>query len=102
MPHYYRLLNEKVPHAEAILRRVLRNQKGDGSWLPNPPSWDVHAGFDAVFVLRQLGKNQAECRQAIQKAAGWTLRCRNPDEGFGHFPGHTSDMARSTSTSARS
>lgn len=90
--HYYRLLNENIPQAEAILKRVLRDQKADGSWLLNPPSWDVHAGFDAVFVLRQLGNHQAECRQAIQKAGGWTLRCRNKDGGFGHFPGYTSDM----------
>jgi geranylgeranyl transferase type-2 subunit beta len=90
--HYYRLLNEKTPRAEAILKRVLRDQKGDGSWLLNPPSWDVHAGFDAVFVLRQLGNRQAECRHAIQKAAGWALSCRNQDGGFGHFPGYTSDM----------
>ena len=61
------------PDAEAILKRVLHDQKADGSWLLNPPSWDVHAGFDAVFVLRQIGKDQAECRQAMQKAAGWAL-----------------------------
>jgi geranylgeranyl transferase type-2 subunit beta len=90
--HYYRLMNEKTPLTDAMLKRVLRDQKADGSWLLNPPSWDVHAGFDAVFVLRQLGKNQAECRQAIQKAAGWALCCRNKDGGFGHFPGYTSDM----------
>jgi geranylgeranyl transferase type-2 subunit beta len=89
--HYYRLMNEQTPQAEAILRRVVRDQKADGSWLLNPPSWDVHSGFDAVFVLRQLGNNQEEYRQAIQKAAGWALRCRNPDGGFGHFPGYTSD-----------
>jgi prenyltransferase beta subunit len=90
--HYYRLLNENIPQAEAIRKRVLRDQKGDGSWLLNPPSWDVHAGFDAVFILRQLGKDQAECRPAIQKAADWALRCRNKDGGFGHFPGYTSDL----------
>jgi geranylgeranyl transferase type-2 subunit beta len=90
--HYYRLMNEKIPRAEAIVKRVLRDQKEDGSWLLNPPSWDVHAGFDAVFVLRQLGNNQAAYRQAIQKAAGWALRCRNKDGGFGHFPSYTSDM----------
>lgn len=90
--HYCRLMNETTPQAEAILKRVLRDQKMDGSWLLNPPSWDVHAGFDAVFVLRQLGAHRAECRQAIQKAADWSLRCRNQDGGFGHFPDHPSDM----------
>src|SRR5262249_50514598 len=86
--HYKRLMNEKTPKAEAIRKRVLRDKRLDGSWLLNPPSWDVHAGFDAVFVLQQLGKNQAEYRQATQKAADWALRCRNKDGGFGHFPGY--------------
>jgi geranylgeranyl transferase type-2 subunit beta len=89
--HYYRLLNEPTPKAEAILKRVLRDQKPDGSWLLNPPARDRHATFDAVFVLRHLGKDRAECRQAIAKAAKWVLSCRNADGGFGHFPGSTSD-----------
>ena len=33
-------------------------QKPDGSWLLNPPSWDRHACFDAVFVLHQLGHDR--------------------------------------------
>jgi len=89
--HYYRLLNEATPKAEAILKRVLRDQKSDGSWLLNPPARDRHATFDAVFVLRHLGKDSAECRQAMAKAAKWALSCRNADGGFGHFPGSTSD-----------
>jgi geranylgeranyl transferase type-2 subunit beta len=89
--HYYRLLGEPTPRGEAILRRVLRDQKPDGSWLLNPPSRDRHAGFDAVFILRQLGKDRADCRQAIARAATWALHCRNADGGFGHFPGSTSD-----------
>jgi hypothetical protein len=90
--HYYRLVNDETPRADAILARVLRDQKADGSWLLNPPSWDVHAGFDAVFTLKQLGKGRTDCRRAIDKAADWTLRCRNPDGGFGHFPGRVSDI----------
>jgi geranylgeranyl transferase type-2 subunit beta len=89
--HYYRLLGEPTPKAEAMLRRVLRDQKPDGSWLLNPPARDRHAAFDAVFVLRQLGGDRPECRRAMARAAAWALSCRNPDGGFGHFPGSTSD-----------
>jgi geranylgeranyl transferase type-2 subunit beta len=89
--HYYRLLGEPTPKAEAMLKRVVRDQKPDGSWLLNPPSWDRHAGFDAVFVLRQLGHDRSDCQQAIAKAAQFALTCRNPDGGFGHYPGSTSD-----------
>lgn len=90
--HYYRLVNEETPRADAIVARVLRDQMPDGSWLLHPPSWDVHAGFDAVFTLKQLGKDRADCRQAIDKAAAWALQCRNADGGFGHFPGYVSDI----------
>jgi geranylgeranyl transferase type-2 subunit beta len=89
--HYYRLLKEATPKAEAVLARAVRDQKADGSWFLNPPSWDRHAGFDAVFVLHQLGHDREDCRRAIAKAAAWALTCRNPDGGFGHYPGSTSD-----------
>jgi hypothetical protein len=89
--HYYRLIGEEVPKAEAMLRRVLRDQKPDGSWMLNPPARDRHATFDAAFIVRQLGGGRPECRRALDRAAGWALACRNPDGGFGHFPGSTSD-----------
>jgi geranylgeranyl transferase type-2 subunit beta len=89
--HYYRLLQQPTPKAEAILKRVLHDQKEDGSWLLNPPSRDRHATFDAVFVLHQLGKDRPECKRAIARAAAWALRCRNADGGFGHYPGSPSD-----------
>jgi geranylgeranyl transferase type-2 subunit beta len=89
--HYYRLMGEPTPKAEAMLARVLRDQKPDGSWLLNPPSRDRHATFDAAFVLRQLGQNREPCRQALRRAAAWALTCRNADGGFGHYPGSTSD-----------
>jgi hypothetical protein len=89
--HYYRLLGEATPKADAILARVLRDQKPDGSWLLNPPARDRHATFDACFVLKQLGKDRPECRRARERAAKWARSCRNPDGGFGHFPGSTSD-----------
>jgi len=89
--HYYRLIGEPVPMAAQILERALRDQKPDGSWLLNMPSRDRHATFDAVFTLRQLGVNRGDCRSAIGKAIQWALSCRNPDGGFGHFPGSPSD-----------
>jgi hypothetical protein len=89
--HYYRLVGAKVPKAEAIVRRVLRNQAADGSWLINPPARDRHAAFDAVLVLRQLGGDRPECKKAIARAAAWVLTCRNADGGFGHYPGSPSD-----------
>jgi geranylgeranyl transferase type-2 subunit beta len=90
--HYYRLVNVDTPRAEAIVARVLGDQRPDGSWLLHRPSWDVHAGFDAVFTLTQLGKDRDDCRRAIDKAAAWSLKCRNADGGFGHFPGYNSDI----------
>lgn len=89
--HYYRLVGEDVPKADAMLRRVLRDQKPDGSWMLNPPARDRHATFDACFIVRQLGGDRPESRKALERAAKWALSCRNPDGGFGHFPGSTSD-----------
>jgi geranylgeranyl transferase type-2 subunit beta len=89
--HYYRLVGDRVPMADAILARVLREQKADGSWLINPLARDRHATFDAVFTLVHLGKGRADCREALNKAARWALRCRNADGGFGHYPGSPSD-----------
>jgi hypothetical protein len=89
--HYYRLLKEPTPKVDAILKRVVNDQKPDGSWLLNPPSWDRHACFDAVFVLRQLGGGRTDCQKAVERAAAWALTCRNSDGGFGHYPGTTSD-----------
>jgi geranylgeranyl transferase type-2 subunit beta len=89
--HYYSLLREATPKAAAIVKRTLRDQKPDGSWLLNPPARDRHATFDAVFTLRHLGGDAPECCAAIRRAAGWALRCRNKDGGFGHYPGSPSD-----------
>jgi hypothetical protein len=90
--HFYRLIGQPAPKADAIVRRVLRDQRSDGGWQLKDPAWDVHSCFDAVFILRQLGGNSAACRTAIDKAAGWALSCRNADGGFGHYPGLPSDM----------
>ena len=92
MAHFYRLLGEPTPRAEAMVARVLRDQKPDGGWNIKEPDWDVHSCFDAVFVLRQLGGNEPKVKQAIARGADWSLGCRNRDGGFGHFPGRPSDM----------
>jgi geranylgeranyl transferase type-2 subunit beta len=89
--HYYRLIGEPTPKAGVMLKRIVRDQKPDGSWLLNLPSRDRHATFDAVFTLRQLGHDREDCRAAIERAGRWALSCRNTDGGFGHFPGSTSD-----------
>lgn len=90
--HFYRLMGQPTPKADTIVRRVLRDQRPDGGWQLKDPAWDVHACFDAVFILRQLGRNSTVCRTAIDKAADWALRCQNADGGFGHYPGLPSDM----------
>jgi geranylgeranyl transferase type-2 subunit beta len=94
--HYYRLVEEEVPKADAMLARVLRDQKKDGSWMLNPPARDRHATFDACFIVKQLGSDKPEAKAALAKAAlakaaRWALSCRNADGGFGHYPGSTSD-----------
>ena len=89
--HYYRLVGEPVPKADAMLKRVLRDQKKDGSWMLNPPARDRHATFDACFIVRQLGGDTPEAKASLEKAAKWALSCRNADGGFGHYPGSTSD-----------
>ena len=89
--HYYRLIGEPTPLADKMIERILREQKPDGSWMLNMPSRDRHATFDAVFTLHQLGHGRADCAEAIQKAERWALSCRNPNGGFGHFPGSPSD-----------
>jgi geranylgeranyl transferase type-2 subunit beta len=90
--HYYRLIDAKVPKADAIVRRVLKDQHANGSWFINPPARDRHATFDAVFTLRQLGAGRDDVKAALAKAARWALSSRNADGGFGHFPGSPSDM----------
>ncbi|HZZ80656.1 MAG TPA: prenyltransferase/squalene oxidase repeat-containing protein [Gemmataceae bacterium] len=89
--HYDKLLNVKTPKADLILKRALADQKPDGSWMLNPLARDRHATFDAVFMLKHLGGDRADCKKAIQSAADWALSCRNTDGGFGHYPGSPSD-----------
>ena len=92
MAHYFRLIGQPTPKAAQMVARVLRDQKPDGGWNIKQPDWDVHACFDAVFILRQLGGDTAPVRQAMEKAADWALSCRNPDGGFGHYPTWHSDL----------
>src|SRR5439155_2173208 len=85
--HYYRLIGEPTPMAERIIERVLRDQEPDRSWLLNLPPPDRHATFDAVFTLRQLVQERADCRAAIDRAAHSARSCRHAGGGFGPFPG---------------
>jgi prenyltransferase/squalene oxidase-like repeat protein len=91
LAHYYALMGQPTPKAEAILKRVLKDQNANGSWLINPPARDRHATFDAVFTLVHLGKDRPDCQQAVKRAGAWALGCRNADGGFGHYPGSPSD-----------
>lgn len=92
MTHYFRLIGEATPKSEQMVARVLHDQKADGGWNIKDPDWDVHACFDAVFILRQLGGDSEAVRRAMEKAAAWAMSCRNADGGFGHYPGWPSDM----------
>jgi geranylgeranyl transferase type-2 subunit beta len=92
MAHYFRLVGQPTPKAAQMVQRVLRDQRPDGGWNIKEPDWDVHACFDAVFILRQLGGKSEAVRRAVQKGADWALGCRNADGGFGHYPGRHSDM----------
>jgi geranylgeranyl transferase type-2 subunit beta len=89
--HYYRLVGEATPRSREMVARVLRDQKPNGSWLLNMPARDRHATFDAVFTLVQECGGSPEHRGAVRRAAQWVQTCRNPDGGFGHYPGSTSD-----------
>jgi WD40 repeat protein len=89
--HYYHLVGEPTPKSAEMVDRILADQSGDGSWLLHKPSRDRHATFDAVFSLVHEGHGRKDCADAIRRAARWALSCRNPDGGFGHFPGSTSD-----------
>jgi prenyltransferase beta subunit len=89
--HYYRLVGDKTPKAEAIVKRVLADQNANGGWFINPPARDRHATFDAVFTLRHLAADRTDAKEAMRKANRWILSCRNDDGGFGHFPGSPSD-----------
>ena len=85
--HYFRLTGRPVPKAVEMTDRVIRDQKEDGSWHLKEPDWDVHACYDALFILRQLGGLfDTRINKAYKKANDWILRCRKPDGGFTHFP----------------
>jgi hypothetical protein len=92
MVHFFRLLGEPTPRAEAVVARTLRDQRPDGGWQLKGPNWDVHSCFDAVFILRQLSRESKVSRAAIDRAAEWARACQNRDGGFSHYPGEHSDM----------
>ena len=85
--HYFRMIGQPTPRAGAMVDRVLNDQKEDGSWSLWEPDWDVHACFDALFILRQLGDpKDPRITSAFNKATDWILTCRKSDGGFAHFP----------------
>ncbi len=85
--HYYRLIGEPTPKANVMIDRVLEDQKEDGSWYLWEPELDVHASFDALFILKQLGDPQdPRINEAYEKATNWIMTCHRPDGGFTHFP----------------
>ena len=90
--HFFRLIGQPTPHSANIVARVLRDQRPNGGWHLKPPDWDVHACFDALFILHQIGGDTAPCRAAISRGAGWALTCRTADGGFSHYPGEHSDV----------
>ncbi len=92
--HYFRLTGRPTPKAGPMVERVLKDQQDDGSWHLFEQAWDVHACFDALFILKQVGNQQdPRIREAYKKANDWILSCRQPDGGFTHFPdGKHSDM----------
>ena len=92
--HYFRCIGQPTPKAVEMVERVLKDQKSDGSWAIKHPDWDVHACFDALFVLRQLGDpNDPRVKKAYERSTKWILSCQKPDGGFSHYPDGTfSDM----------
>lgn len=85
--HYFRLIGLPTPKASEMTNRVLQDQKDDGSWHLWEPDWDVHACFDALYILRQFGDpSDPRVNKAFKKATNWILQCRKPDGGFTHFP----------------
>ena len=87
--HYYRLLGEETPKADAMLARILREQSPDGCWMLNPLARDRHVGFDAAFMLKHLGKGRPDCQRALDRATRWAsvVRFRNDVRVASCFPG---------------
>ncbi len=93
MAHYNRLVGAPIPKADEMVERTLRDQQNAGSWCHHPPDWDVHAVFDALFILRQLGNQQdPRIKEAYRKASDWLMKCKQENGGFSHFPGYTADV----------
>ena len=92
LAHFFRLIDRPVPRARQMVDRVLHDQKPTGGWDIKQPDWDVHSCFDAMFILRQLGGERSDVRDALHRGGRWALGCRNDDGGFGHYPGRHSDM----------
>ena len=101
MAHFYRLLGEPTPRADRMVARVLRDQKPDGGWDIKEPDWDVHAGFDAVFILRQLGGDGPKVRGAIAGGRTGAALPQRRRRASATSPAGPRTWTPSTSSSAR-
>jgi len=90
--HFFRLIGKPTPRSSEMVDRTLHDQTKPGGWDIKDPDWDVHACFDALFILRQLGGGEPRVREAVRRAGQWAGQCQNDDGGFGHYPGKHSDM----------
>ena len=90
--HFFRLIGKPTPRSAEMVNRTLHDQTKLGGWDIKAPDWDVHACFDALFILRQLGGDAPNVREAMHRAGQWARTCQNADGGIGHYPGEHSDM----------
>ena len=88
--HYYRLIGEKTPKGDNILRARAARPEGrrqlDAEHAVARPARDLRRDVRHPSA-RQGGRVPA----ALDRAAKWALSCRNSDGGFGHYPGSPSD-----------
>ena len=101
MAHFFRLLGQPTPRAREMVARVLHDQKPDGGWNIKEPDWDVHACFDAVFILRQLGGNDPKVKAAIDRGATGRWAVATPMAASAISPAVIPTWTRFTSSLAR-
>jgi hypothetical protein len=66
MAHLYRLSGELTPKADRMVARVHRDHKPNGGWNIKEPDQDVHACFDGVLILHQLGGDDPKLLRSIR------------------------------------
>ena len=80
---------------------MLRDQKPDGGWNIKEPDWDVHACFDAVFILRQLGGDDPKVKKAIARRPTGPWAAATPTAASAISPAGLPTWTPFTSSSAR-